>query len=131
MADVMTALWGHLTAQPAVIHLVAQRIYPLAIPQDVAMPAVAYQKVSGSRISAHDGPSGWAEARVQFTCTAAEYAEARAIADAIRVSLDGFRGVLHNEVRVDRCGVENEVDGENQVAGYATVRLDVVMLHRE
>lgn len=134
----MTALWGHLAGTPGVRALVADRVYPLVVPQDVAMPAVAYQKVNSERIGVHGtsggpgfGVAGWARTRVQVTCHAEEYADARALADAVRTGLDGFRGVMNDEVRVDGCRVENEVDGYNQVAGYATVRVDLVMVHRE
>lgn len=113
--------------------LAGDRIYPLTIPQDVALPAAAYQRISGPRTLAHDGPSGLAFARFQVTCTAATYAAAKTLAQAFRVLVDGYRGTMGGVggVTVHQVGIENEVDGYSQTDKLSTVRMDIVILYTE
>ena len=51
-------LYAHLVGSAGVTALVATRVYPLLVPQDATLPAIAYQRISGPRDHTHDGPSG-------------------------------------------------------------------------
>ena len=65
--NIEEALYSKLTGDAGVAALVSTRIYPNVVPQDIALPAVAYQRISTVRDMAHDGPTGVAHARFQFT----------------------------------------------------------------
>lgn len=123
-------LWARLTGSPDVWLLAERRVYPAVIPQDAPYPAVAYQRISTVRDLAHDGPAGMALARFQVTCVAETYAQARALANAVRETLDGFRGEMSGTT-VHECAIENDVDDYNEVAGTWEVRADYMILHNE
>lgn len=111
---------------------IADRIYPNIIPEDATLPALAYQKISGPRMLAHDGKL-YARVRFQMTARAASYGAAKAAINAVKLELEAFTGTLGGAggVKTYEISIENELDGYNQIAGYATVRLDIIVLHEE
>lgn len=126
------SIYAKLSTTSGVTALVSTRIYPDVIPQDIAMPAVAYQRITAVREMAHDGPSGLASVRVQFTIAAASYSSAKAIAAVIRTTLDGFSGTMGSGgCTVEGAFVENDYDGYNQEGGEYVVRVDVMFLFKE
>lgn len=56
------------------------------------LPAIVLTLVSGGEGLTLDGPDGLAEARVQVDCYGATFAQARAVADAVRARLHGYSG---------------------------------------
>lgn len=86
---VMTAL---VRARP-VSDLVGDRVYPMALPASPTpvLPAITLQRVSTTRVHSQDGPSGLARPRVQVTSWAKTYAQADALAAAVREALDGLQ----------------------------------------
>ena len=127
------ALYSHLTGDPTVGGLISTRQYPLTIPQDVSLPSVAYQRLSGPGETAHDGAVGVEGGRFQFTCQAQGYDDVKELANAVREALIGFKGLMGGSggVLVDGCFVLNELDGYGMVAGVYTVRLDMAIHYRE
>lgn len=127
------ALYAHLAASAGVAALVSARIYPQTIPQDIALPAIAYQRISGVREYSHGGPSQLAHPRFQFTCQAATYAAAKSLANAVRAALSGYRGTMGGAggVVVGGCFMVNEVDGFELPGETNVVRLDIVIWHEE
>jgi hypothetical protein len=125
------ALYAQLVGWEYLSGLMGQRVFPVVIPEDAELPAVAYQRISGPRLLAHDGPTGLAEGRVQVTVVGTSYAEAKEIAAGIRSRLEGRRGILGNACEVFSCRVENEVDGWGDQIEANTVRLDLWFLYRE
>jgi len=73
----------------AAVPLVANRIYPLLLPQSPTFPAVVYLRVSGLRVQSHDGDSALQHPRFQFSCWAETYTEALAVAEQVRTALQG------------------------------------------
>jgi hypothetical protein len=135
MATIEEAIYSHLIADAGVSALVSTRVYPLTIPQDIALPAIAYQRISGPRISAHDGPTGLARARIQVTCQASTYTAAKGLAMEVRQALDAFRGSVTTEgdelVEVEASFLANEWDGYETVTGQSTIRVDFMLLYKE
>jgi hypothetical protein len=131
--NIEEALYSKLTGDAGVAALVVARIYPNVVPQDIAMPAVAYQRISTTRVMAHDGPTGVASARFQFTVSGSTYSSARNVVNAIRTALDGFSGLMGgtNGVIVEAIFVENDFDGYNQAGGEQVIRLDALVIHQE
>jgi hypothetical protein len=79
-----------LAVAPAVSVLIGSRIYPNIVPQKAPMPAITYQQISGPRLHDMQGAVGMAKARYQINCWAVSYAEAKELAEAVRLTLDGY-----------------------------------------
>lgn len=75
---------------PAVSALIGSRLYPNIIPQGTPNPAMTYQQISGPRGHDMDGAIGLTKARYQINCWAASYAKAKELAEAVRLTLDGY-----------------------------------------
>lgn len=127
------AIYAHLMADGDVTALISTRLYPLTIPQDIALPAAAYQRVSGPRWEAHTAPVGYASARVQFTCQAESYSAAKGLKEEIRKSLEGYRGTMGGTggVKVHGVFVRSELDGYGMTSSIYTVRLDMELMYIE
>lgn len=124
MATIEEALFTRLTEFAETAALLGTRVYPLAVPQDAAMPALAYQRISGSPAYSHDGFSNLSRARFQMTCQADTYARVKALAAAVRHCWDGFKGTVED---IDLVAfIENELDSTSEAP---VVRLDVRLLH--
>lgn len=133
--EIEAALYAELAADSSVSALVSSRIYPVLIPQDVDMPAIAYQRISGPRDYSHQG-AGLVSARFQITCQATSYSGAKSLAAAVRDALSGFSGTMGaggggGGVKVQGAFVDNDLDGYGATAQEWTVRLDVIIQHTE
>lgn len=78
-------LFELLTEDASVAGLVSNRVYPLILPQSPTLPAVSYQQIS--QVDAVTGSLELRQARFQFSCWAASYAGASALADALENAL--------------------------------------------
>lgn len=125
------AMRAHLIADPGVSGLVGQRIYPIAMPQGTTLPAITYQRVSTVRIGSKQGPTGMAQPRLQINCWSKSYGDAKALADAVRVALDGYRGLMGGAVDVWETVVGTDVDLYEEDLGIYHVAVDVTIWHRE
>ena len=83
-----------LINDPAFLALVTDMPSPMALKQDPTLPAVSYQRIDADRVYSTTGPSGLAQARVQYKSWAPTWDEARRVADAIRDKLGGFKGTV-------------------------------------
>jgi hypothetical protein len=73
------------------------RIYPNALPQGVALPAIRYFLVSDPPEHTHSGRSKLAHPRFQFDCFAEgddAYLDARKLADQVIALIDGYVGTM-------------------------------------
>lgn len=122
--------YAHLAADSGVAALVSTRIYPLVMPQDVDLPAIAYQKISGPRDHVHEGPSGLVTARMQVTCLGSSYSAAKGLSEAVRVAVDGFSGTM-GTVTVNAALLVNEVDSWADGFEAPVVRLDFMVWYQE
>lgn len=83
-----------LLADAAVAALVSTRVYPVEIPQKLTLPLIRYVQVSGLNQHTTPGTSSLSRARWQVDCLAADYASARALADAVMSRMDAYKGVV-------------------------------------
>jgi hypothetical protein len=118
------AVRAHLIATAGVQTLVADRVYSFRKPQGAATPYIVFQRISGERLHTLDGPTGRAHPRIQIDAYATTYPAARAIADAVRAALDGFKGdvavdaespptslkIVYAALQDDRDFVEDDID---------------------
>ena len=110
--------------------LVGERVYPLEVPKDQALPAITYQRIDTPRVRSHQGPSGLAHPRFQLTIQTPSFASMTEIATGLRKLLDGFVGMM-GDVRVQSVSVVNETDFETESNFYFVDRMDVVIWHEE
>lgn len=94
-----SALKSHLGADATLTALVANRVYPLTIPEKASLPAVVYQRVITAPENDIDGLDGkLLRIRVQITVWARTTDNARQIAEVIRlrmqVAATSFSGVM-------------------------------------
>ena len=111
--DISDALYNYLSNYAGLTALVSTRIYPLVLPQDGTLPAVAYQKVSAIRTHTMGNDPGVARPRYQFTCWGETPTEAKEVAAQIRAALQNQRNQLwggESGVTVTVIGPENEID---------------------
>lgn len=123
------ALVAELLADVSVSGLIGTRVYPLLIPQDAILPAIAYQTIGAPDDYRHDGASEYRDVRMQLTCQADNYAAAKGLARAVRNCLSGYVGTLGSLNPVRGIFLNNQIDGYGSVVAPpentpVTVRLD-------
>ena len=82
-------LVAHLLADAGVSALIGNRVHPGAIPQDGAIPAVVYLRVSSARSVDLDGPSDFVQVRMRLDLWDNTYGGSKALGDAVRAALNG------------------------------------------
>lgn len=133
MSVIEEALHYLLKNNAGVSALVTARIYPTVAPQNVTLPAIVYQRISGVREHTHDSAGDLARPRFQFAALATTYSAAKALANAIRVCIDNYAGTVLG-VRIDSIQVQNEIDGFNLATDSTstyTTYVDAVVWHHE
>ena len=128
-----------LLATDAVTALVAARIQPPPLEDDATLPIITWQVISATRPPALDGPIGLASKRIQLTCWAATTAGASALAEAVRLAVNGASGsvaVGDDTVYFHALFLEDEGDVLEPAAGLEKQRrvgkrLDVMAHTRE
>lgn len=126
--DIEQALVSHLLADSALTAIIGDRLYPLAIPETGKVPAVVYQRISSQRVLALDGSSSANSPRIQFSCYAASFGQAKQIAMKLYESLDCFRGVLGNKTKAAVLMADNRDDFEQETGRYRC-GVDFFVLH--
>lgn len=104
-----------LMGQTAIAALISDRAYPLELPQVPLYPCVVFTVVSAPTTHTHSGRRRLEPIRVQFEAFGETYDDAVAVKDAIRTTLDLFRGDV-NGVRVSRVFINMEDDGTDSAA---------------
>jgi hypothetical protein len=100
------ALFDRLTTGPMTA-LIADRVYPVVAPQNVAYPCITWQRISRTDVRSLQGPSGYADVRVQVDCWALTYTAVRQLAKAARQRLDGWD---NDGQPVADCAIDSERD---------------------
>lgn len=107
------ALYRHLTSNYSIHAIAGDRVYPLMLPQSCPLPAVTYQKVSGERLHLLQGDTGYTMPVFQISSRAGTYAECKALAEQMRLSLQNFSGLMGGADGIDIGAVllMGEVEG--------------------
>ena len=101
------AIYSRLSGNSAVRAIVDDRIYPDRTPQDTALPKIVFTTISQGRAPNTSGASGVTNPRIQIDCWADSNAGAFALADAVRLALDGYRGTVASVV-IRSCFLDSE-----------------------
>ncbi len=120
-----TAVRAALLADPAVAALVGSRIYPMRLPQNPALPAVVFQRISappdGLTI---DGRAGRVPIRLQLSLWAQTYDGARALMAAVDARLDGYSGSNGDGTALRLVALKNMSDDYEPETGLYRVIAD-------
>jgi hypothetical protein len=104
------ALISLVLADAAVAALIAERFYPVGVPQDDPLPAATYQMISAGREQNMAGPDGLVEARFQVNCWAGTYVAAYELAEKVRLCLNGQAAVTVAAVYISLIELLDEGD---------------------
>ena len=81
-------------------------------------------------MKAHAAPTGLARVRVQVDCVARSYSEVKALAAAVRKSLDGVMGTVGG-LALQGSWLETDADEYGDAEGLHSVRQDFMFWHTE
>ena len=112
------------------VKAITTRCYPGKIPQDPTYPLIVYYKVTGMRDHHLQGPSGLTHPRFQVEAWATTYAAAKALANAIREALDGYKGTVGTVV-IGSILIESERDVYEDAVSCHRVIMDFFVWHSE
>ena len=79
-----------MAADATIAAAVGQRISPVVLRQDTALPSLVYRRLAADPEYTLAGRAGWRTVTLQIACWALEYADARALAEAVRELLDAY-----------------------------------------
>lgn len=89
------ALYARLTTYAGLTALISTRVYDAqTVPQNPALPFVAYRRVSTRRHSAMGADSGLVVARFQVDAFDDDYTDVKAVADQVRLALQRWSGTV-------------------------------------
>lgn len=122
-------LVAYLSSKPTVVAFVGDRVWPLLLPPEPALPALVYQRISAVREESHAG-DGLVHPRIQIRCWANTYSEAKRLAEAVRLSLRGYKGQM-GATRVEKAKLANEIDDRQELTERESVIQDWIIWHEE
>lgn len=127
------ALRAFLLAQSGVSSVVSDRAYWNIRPQAGPLPALVLQVIDRSPAYTMDGNAALAETRVQVDCYGATYAQAKTLARAVRVPLDGKRftqdSIRFEAFRLDERDLSEA--GTTEAERVHRISLDFQIWHQE
>jgi hypothetical protein len=110
------ALKRQMDATPALALLIGTRTYPTLAPSSASLPFVTWRRVGVARVQTLQSPSGLSKVTVEYSIFGATYESCREVADALRLTLDGYGGTVLN-CNVSQVSLENENDDFVTLAG--------------
>lgn len=125
------AIFSKLSGSNAISALVADRIYPVFLPEKSTLPAIVFRRVStaGANLS-HSGTSGKLTSEFEIECYARDVTVVKNVALAVRKTFSGFSGIVSGLV-IHRASVDNEYDDYDFESGLYTVPVEVFIMHDE
>lgn len=123
-------LVARLRAFAGLSALVGTRIRPHVLGQGETYPAVTYYVTSQVDADHLRGPGGLPATEMTFDCYASTYGQAEAVADQIRLALDGYRGLMGSTrvqmaLVVDARGEGYDWPDDASQSGYYRAGVDV------
>lgn len=105
-----------LVANGTVSGLVGSRVYPVLAPATASLPMVTWRRSGINREQTLGAPMGVPRVTIEYSIYGTTYEQAREVADAMRVVLDGYGGTADNTT-VRQTSLENESDDFVTLAG--------------
>jgi hypothetical protein len=107
-------------------------IMPIPAPADLSdYPCITYQTASDVSTYAITDPvaTGITKSRIVFTCIAADYANARTLAQAVKQTLSGYRGTLSDGTQVLMTEIVNMADGFDDGSRLSTTAVHAMFTY--
>lgn len=127
--SMLTDLRSRLAADSGV-SAITTRVAMYVSNQSDALPRITIHQVSGDHEHHMLAATGKAIGRVQINCYASTPVGSETLAEAVRQSLDGFRGLMGSTF-VSMCHLEDErsqidepKEGRNESGGVYSVQID-------
>jgi hypothetical protein len=134
MTSIEAAFVAYITAQSTVTDLVGTRVYQDLMPQKAAYPAIVYSLVGEARDDGYSfgtTANGQVEARLQVAAWATTSVAARAVHDAVRRLVNGFKGTWGENtiqsVFIDSTESAVDVEPGNDAARLFGYRTDLLV----
>jgi len=128
--SIKTDLRGHLAANAGVA-AITTRISLSRSNESDALPRITVHQIGGDHKHHTLAATGRAFGRFQIDCHADTPIGADTLAEAVRQSLDGFRGTMNAGTFVCKCHLDDERTaytpphpGKNESGGVDTIQLD-------
>lgn len=106
------------------------KTYYVRAPQGVTRPYTVMTRVSGVRLQTHDGATGLAQGRFQFSHYGDSYLDCKTAAQSLREVLDGYKGTK-NDVKIGAVFCLNESDGYDDELSCNYVDVDYMVHYYE
>lgn len=120
-------LYSRLSGFSGLSDLVSTRIYPVKMPQNTALPAVVFQRITGTRQAAFGADTGDVLSRVQVDVFATSYKDGvRAVADQVRQALERYSSATISDIYID-----NEFDDWDPETDIYRVTMDFRVWYKE
>jgi Protein of unknown function (DUF3168) len=117
---------------PAVAAIADGRVFPGALPQGQAVPAVVVNEISGAPVYTDDGESALNRSRLQVDAWAATYTDAKLLARTVKAELSGFFGTV-GSTTFRFATIDDERDdregGSNATAYRYRTSVDFIVWH--
>lgn len=107
--SIRPGLVTYLNTKTGLTDLVGSRIGFLRAAHDDSLPYVIIQQISGDHKQHMTAATGKVVGRFQFDCYGATLLSATAVAEQLRLALDGYRGAMGSAF-VSCCHLEDERD---------------------
>lgn len=129
--SIQTDVRDFLIADAAIAAIIGSRMYPDILPQNVTYPAISYSMAARESVrDIPNGPAGRARPRLTINAWSLVYDQASELSDAIRLRLDGFKGVM-GASDVGAIRLDNMFDVfEDEVQAYRILN-DYIISHVE
>ena len=122
MSAPIKIVYNILSNNSALTALVSSRINPIRIPQESAFPAIAYNLVSVIASPTNTSHSRTDFARVQVSSFGTTFADATAVASAVRTALEAVSfPATFNSVYCQAIEFDGEVHLAEDEAGFAGI----------
>ena len=108
-------------------------IFPLQSPEGAPLPLIVFTEIHAENEMTLDGPDPFTMSRMEFSCRAAKYTDAKHLARAVRQALEGFTGSLSDpdDCQIDSMHRVSEIDlFEFAPFDYRTA-VDVAIAYRD
>ena len=109
IAEIEEAVYSALTGNATLTGLISTHIYPLVLPQEVALPAVTFFRVSNIHNHGMGGDIDLMETRLQVSILADSVLRMRTVTDAVRGVLSRWKGTYGGVIVQDSL-LDNEMD---------------------
>lgn len=129
-----TALVAYLKSKTAITNVIGDRIFPQVAPQGTAEPYLVFARISGASGHHMTAADGVQQTRYQFDAYG-RYSQVKEVGEALRQSLDGYRGAIGGE-HVQTCHLMDERDlyeepDDKQQFGTHRVSMDFLIAYVE